>query len=85
MKHSNDHDEVDDNDDIGGPENIPPLNLCYCNAMKIKISNFNFANLAIHRQLGQNTKHRCFFAGPKLDHCLPLSVIDRLTDSLTVF
>ena len=61
---------MDDNDDIGGPENIPPLNLCYCNAMKIKTSNFNFANLAIHRQLHMTTgtkyKASMFFYGTQV-------------------
>ena len=89
MKHSNDQDEVDDIDDIGDPENIPPLNLYYCNAMKIKTSNFNFANIAIHLQLHMTTgtkyKGSMFFMGPKFDNCLRLSVIDRFTDSLTVF
>ena len=67
MKHSNDQDEVDDIDDIGDPENIPPLNLYYCNAMKIKTSNFNFANIAIHLQLHMTTgtkyKGSMFFYG----------------------
>ena len=89
MKHSNDQDEVDDIDDIGDPENIPPLNLYYCNAMKIKTSNFNFANIAIHLQLhmttGTKNKGSMFFMGPKFDNCLRLSVTDRFTNSLTVF
>ena len=70
MKHSNDQDEVDDIDDIGDPENIPPLNLYYCNAMKIKTSNFNFANSAIHLQLhmttGTKNKGSMFFYGTKV-------------------